>query len=271
MSMARLFDIFPEMVSFATGVVHPFFFLGCFALMISLVGGWAYKQLSDQEKLSTISRKIRLNLLVFRMPSRGMAEILRAQGRVVWHNLEYVSIAALPSLVVVVPVVLALFSFENYFAFKPVSIGDVVAVDVVLVGAPKETPRLVSVSNPEGLILLEKDPLLSRWVFRGKAEGDYTLVFQLGPQTFTKGIVISSHLARVAQTNSFSSWTDWIVGNGEIRLPHELRGIIQSVNVGYQPRQASLALFGWHMDWLSFFLLFSLVFVLFTKRLLHIQ
>ena len=86
----------------------------------------------------------------------------------------------------------------------------------------------------------------------------------------TKRVVVGDTLHKLSVTNRAQSKFDWVYDTGELPLPNPPAGGVSSISVSYRPLLAPVALLGWRMDWLSYFLLVSLAAILIAKKLFAI-
>lgn len=271
MKVLNIFDLILELFSFTTAYVHPFFLLGLFALALSFLGGLIFKRVSNQEKMGVVVNQIWFQLLELRLPNRTMGEFLRAQKQILILNFNYLLLSILPSLIIIIPIVLALVGFENYFSLRAVRPGEVFTVDIILAAAADKRPTLERERIPEALTFIEADPEFSRWVFRANSPGQFSIPFVYQGLPFTKHLVVSRTIERVSPVNGFHNWTAYLYQNNEQPLSPSLKDKLKEVRLNYRPITSPIPIFGWKMDWLSFFMLSSLVFILVTKKMLKIR
>lgn len=264
-------EILPEALAWSTAHVHPFFLLGLFTLVLNLVGALIFKRISDQSRLESLKRQIMALVLKMRLKSRRIGDIMRLQWRILLMNIRYVGITLPPATVIIAVMVLCLYGFEAYFSYEPIRPGQLFSVVVKMSPDAKASPELDETTLPEGIALIEHDARLGRWVFRAVSKGAYEIAYTYDGVKFTKSVVVGRKMAKLNATNVHADWfTTYMYSTGEPHIPSTLTDVIEA-SVDYTPLRSSISLFGWRPEWISFFFIVAIVYLLISRKLFDIN
>lgn len=270
MKILNIFDLIPLMTLPLLPGLHPFFLLGIYALLISLAGGWFFKRISNQTLLESITKTTKIDLMELRLRRNDFLEIVAINIRILLQSLSYLRRSILPSMAIIIPMILCLISFDHYFAYWPVRVGDIFTIRVDGGPITGSLPILDIGGLPRQLSFVEEDPLLHHWILKANAHGIFTVNFLHDNRVLSKKVVVGDTPGKISPTNKPKNVLDWFYDSGEQPLPLAIGGRAFHITVMYRPIVSSIEIFGWQMDWLSFFIVASLVFVLVTKKLWRI-
>ena len=212
-----------------------------------------------------------------RLMARAAAGLFAQQAR-------YLRYAIVPMLWVSIPLSILLAHLQIYYGYQPLRPGQTAVVVVqttdatsappftliVPTGLHVETPSVWAPTRREAAWRIAVDP--------HAAEGDYDLRIASGtagtngPESVTKRIRVTSRaydvIARPAVKPAGRLWDEWLnPGESPLRLSAS-GGVIEAISIRYDA--ASINLFGLQLTWLPLFLLFTMVFMLFGRRFLHV-
>ena len=262
----NIFDLIPAITLPLLSGLHPFFLLGIYALLINLGGGWIFKRVSNQPLLESITKATKIDLMELRLRHNNFLETVAINLRILSQSLSYLRRSLLPSTVIIVPILLCLISLDQYFAYWPVRVGDIFTIRVDGEQNSGGLPILDIGGLPRELSFVEEDPLLHRWVLKANARGIFTVNFLYDDRVFTKTVMVGDRPGKISPTNQPKNVLDWFYDSGEQPLPLAIDGGAFQITVMYRPIVSSVDIFGWRMDWLSFFIVASFAFVLVTKK-----
>lgn len=264
-------EILPEALKWSAAYVHPFFLLGLFTLVLNLVGALLFKRISDQSRLETLKRQIMALVLEMRLRGRCIGDVMRLQWRILLMNIRYVGITLPPATVIIAVMVLCLYGFEAYFSHEPIRPGHLFSVTVRTAPDAKASPELDESALPKGITFIEHDARLNRWVFRAITEGTYDIGFIYEGARFAKRAVVSSSMAKLNVTKAHADWfTSYLYSTGEPPMPEALSDVHEA-SVSYAPLRSSISLIGWRPEWISFFFVVAIVYLLISRKLFDIN
>ena len=232
---------------------------------------WLFGRISDQQRIREVRDRIRGNLLGVRLFRRDVGVVLRLQLRIFADTFRFLRLAAVPMLIMLLPVILIMTQLNLRFAVRPVEAGhSVVVTAVVRESAFLERPLALEVS--EGVVV-ETPPVKVRdtreiaWRVRVATPGVHSLRVQVGGETLVKQIVGGPGWGAVPQRRAGRGLLDALLYPGEPPVP--AGHAIEAVEVGYRPLDLSLA--GMRIDWLVAFLLLSMACGFACRRLLRVE
>ncbi len=268
MKLLDVFDALPLAVSWMGSWTHPFYPLGLLAFGVTLLAGFCFKRFSNQRALAQIRREIGTGYLELILNRGIFGELIRTQGRLLVLNLMYLKNALPAIFVIIVPVIVVLNSFNSFFAYYPLRVGEVFSIKIEGEGAA----GIAVVENeiPDGLRFIENDSLLGRVVFRAMREGEYRVPLVTGDAAFGKTVVVGKGIKKLAAVTRDRGFMDMLYtfNPGD---PEKLPDGVDAVTVDYPHVESSVSFFGWRPGWLSFFIIVSLVPIIFLRKFFDIN
>jgi hypothetical protein len=265
-SLTWLFDV----------ILWPFRSLGPWwsVTIVSLLTGilmlWLFGKVSNQDAIRVVRDKIRGNLIGIRLFGDDIGLLFRLQGRIFRQTLTYLKYAAIPFLVMLIPVILILIQLDLRFAYRPLHEGETTVVSV-RVNDPALIDDGVSLEVPEGLEIETpgvRIPSLGEvaWRVRAKSAGQHRLTIRAGGESVEKDLVVSDRWDNVSRMRS-SGALESIIHPGERPLPSS--GPVTSIAVDYP--EDSLPFFRWDIYWMIPFFILSIAFGFAFRRPLGIE
>lgn len=198
-AVTAIFDVVLWPVSALSGSWQAFY-LGVPGALLGLL---VYRFVSNQDGIERAKDLIKAHLLELRLYKDDFLVTLRAQGKILRHNMSYLGYALLPMAVMIGPFLLMLVQIESRFAFRGLEPGEQALLTVQI---ESETP----VSGLEIELLLppgveRESPALRIdqsgevvWRVRGADAGVHDVTISVGDQSLHKLIVVDQNGTWVA-------------------------------------------------------------------------
>lgn len=241
----------------------------------------AFKWTSNQRAIAEAKRQVLAGLFELRLFQDDPRLMARAAAGLFAQQARYLRYAIVPMLWVSLPLSILLAHLQIYYGYQPLRPGQTTVVVVQTTAAasapplsliaPKglrvETPSVWAPSRRETAWRIAVDPHAT--------EGDYDLRIASGTngtESVTKRIRVTNRaydvIARPAVRPEGRLWDEWL-NPGEPPLRQSASGgAIEAISIRYEA--ASTIFFGLDLTWLPLFLLFTMVFMLFGRRFLHV-
>lgn len=101
-----------------------------------------------------------------------------------------------------------------------------------------------------------------------KKNGFYYLKFKSGGRITTKRVVVSD---KIQPLNKIREAPDWLGILYALEKPlSDESGFIESISVSYEGATLLIPIFGFALDWVSFFVVVFIVFILIIKSLVRV-
>jgi uncharacterized membrane protein (DUF106 family) len=248
-----LFDVFMRPLS-ALGAGWAMMVLSILTGIIMLV---IYRYTSNQKGIRRVKNRIKAHFLELRLFKDDLRITLRAQGRILRHNLTYMRYALMPMMVMIVPVLLLLVQMHAWFAFRPLEPGEKTLVTAHLTEWDDNTARSLALETPEGVTaetpgVCVPDRQEVVWRVRADAAGTHKLTISYGDQRFDANLVVGATMART---------------DGGRALPKG--SVPSSIDIDYIP--TSVPFFIWKVNWLLLFFILSIAFGFLTKGFFGVE
>ena len=234
--------------------------------VISIVVGigmlWVFGKTSNQVSMKAVKRKVYASLLELRVFADEPAVTWRAQKSLFTANFRYMGLALRPALVMLVPVALLLIHMEAFYGRAPLPLGREAVVTMAVNGAgvtdaELKTPAAVAVETPPVHITEQRQ---ISWRIRPASAGTAQLQFTVGGQPVTKTIATGDGRGFVPG-RAVSGALAAVWDPDEKRIPS---AAVEWIDVRYP--EASIEIFGLHLNWLLWFILVSMAAALLLKK-----
>lgn len=236
--------------------LHPLVGLTVVSLISAVLMLFGYKATSNQEGLDETKRQIAAGLFEIRLFNDDLRAILRAQGRILRHNLEYMRLNLVPMLWMIVPFVLVVAQLQFHYGYRGLQAGEPVVVTAEVAGADPggvelEVPDGVRIDAPRVAVAAGEQ---ASWRLVPEQEGVHELTFRIDGGSYTKRLVVSSDVLRRAPERFAPDFLEQLIFPAEAPLPEE--SPIQRIRVTYADREVGIA--GWDSHWLVAFLILTI-------------
>jgi hypothetical protein len=156
---------------------------------------------SDQDGIETAKDKIKAHLMELRLYKDDFGVTMRAQGKILRHNLTYLRHALVPMAVMIGPFVLMLIQVESRFALRSLVSGEATTLTVAVDGDEQVSALATALRVPDGLAR-ETPPLRIDetgeivWRIRARGPGEYELGIRVGEAELAKRVVVAGEGAK---------------------------------------------------------------------------
>ncbi len=246
-----------------TGPSAPAVSLTVLSVLVGLGMLWVFRKTSNQTRIRAVKKKVYAYLLEMRVYGDDPAATWRAQKSLMSANLRYMGLALRPALWMVVPVGILLIHMEAFYGRAPLEPGHPVVVTAALRNgasgpAPElQAPRGVIISAPP-VRVLDENQVSWRIVPQTAASGE--LRFEINGHSIAKEIVAGGGQRFIPGRRVQSAW-EALWHPDEPRIP---TADLEWVDIAYP--EASIPLFGFHINWLVWFLVVSMLAALLLKK-----
>jgi len=225
---------------------------------------------SNQRAIHDAKDRLKAHLLAVRLFQDQIPVVLASYGRILKGTAQYLKLAFIPLLYVIVPLTLLIAQLDRYLGFIPVETGQTFLLKVHT--ADPASLSEVSLQLPPELATTAAPvhaPAENEvaWRLMAEKDGNYEVNVAAGGQVFSKQAVVSSGVARVSPVRLRGRFWQRMLVSGEPALPDSAP--IQSIEVSYPARGIRFAWLDWNWIWLFFVL--SLVAGFFFKSVLGIE
>lgn len=263
-----------EILIFPFKSFHPLVSLIWLSLLTGIFILIIYKYASNQAGIRRVKDKIKAHLMEVRYYKDDLRIILRAQGKILRHNLTYMKYALKPLAVMIIPIIMLLAQMNLWYGYTPLKEGDSVFVAVKLTGEMGDPMPNISLNLPEGLKSEGqpfKDTFKREFDWRIKVEktGNYTLRFASSSETVEKELLAASEekLTRISPKRFDRNILQELLYPGEEPLPKN--SPIKSIEIKYQPK--SIPIFGWDIHWIIYYFVLAIAFGFALKGLFKVE
>jgi len=253
----------------------PFIGFAFVAIITGFLSVVIFKFVSDQKALKEFMNQIKIRFAEIILYRDDMRQILIAQKEILKYNLFYVIKTIKPAVPIMAIVLLTLSQINIRYSFSPVLPGEAFTVKATLADNPGvEQEDEVTLFLPFGFESVSPafhstETSQIEWKIRGTKTGEFDFSFRTGAKTFTKKVLIggpigpfSPHLGRVG-------FVERMFNPLERLLPADAP--IKAIDIGYKPRSFDMGFFGLHLHWLAAFLIISIAFGLFCRKLFKVS
>jgi hypothetical protein len=260
------------MTSFFTFILRPFEAGNAYGglIFISIITGavmlFLFKLTSNQEAMKEVKTRISAYFLEMRLYKEDVSTVVGSQRRILMANMNYMRLALVPAVVMIVPVILIMIQLNLRYARTGLEPGATAmvkvkveeGVDVVQQGIQLGVSRGLEKASPAVRIasLGETD-----WKIRLTDPGVHDLKLSNGAGEITLPIFGTRRLVPIFSIFKKASLLESIFNPGAPRIPDAMQ--IESIEVVY-PSMA----FGWgfiELSWLWSFLIISMAFGVILK------
>lgn len=240
------------------GNAHPLVSLVPLSIFVGILMLWVFKLTSNQKAIERAKKKMQAYLLELRLYGDDPALIFKTQGRLLASNMRYLGLMFKPALILTVPMVLLLVHLDAVYGIGPLKPGETVIVTVQTAGrlaataaAPRlDAPDTVAIDTPA--VRAFSDGQFS-WRLKGIGESAGLLQFDWDGRKWTKEIVAGNALSYVSHRRTADFWETFLyAGEDRIDTPD-----ISWINISYPAAEIETG--GFHLHWLIWFLLISIV------------
>ena len=226
-----------------------------------------FKKTSNQPRLEAVKRQIHACLFELRLFSDDLPAILRAQGEILRHNLRYLGLSAVPMLVMLVPLVLAVAQLQFHYGYRGLRPADEFLFKVQLKEGHADARPQAALHAPSGLAVVTPPVWIPSerelaWRLRAEQWGDYALTLELDGREYRKTAQVSRLVRRRSPVRLEPSFVNQLLYPAEEPLPSD--SSLSAITVGYP--ETDVSVFGWSVNWLVLFMVLSVAFAFALRK-----
>jgi len=265
--LTKLFDLLLALfVSFP-----PVVGLIWISVLTAVIMLMVYRHISNQEKIKQTKDRIKAHFLEVRLFKDDIRVILAAQWKILLNNLKYMSLALKPMLFMLPAIILILIQLEGRYAHRPLHPGETTIIAVHLEEDPTKGNAL-EIELPEGLALESPALRISKtrevnWRIRAEKKGRYELKFKLKEEAFLRNLFVADENLPIARQVKKNTIIEQIFQPFE--RPLDKSGAVRSIEIQYP--EADIRFFGWSLNWLVGFFVFSIIFGFAMKGVFKVE
>jgi hypothetical protein len=226
---------------------------------------WVFGKTSNQTRMTEVKRRVQAGLLELRVFVDEPAISLRAQRGLIAANLNYLALALRPALWMALPVGLLLIHLEAFYERAPLPLAEPAIVTMRMTAdwipsAPPPvlvTPSNVATLGPPVRVAASREV---SWRILPYSPVSERLIFRYNGQEVAKWIEAGDRQRYVTGRRMRSRWGT-ILSPGESRMRSDFA---EWIEIHYPT--ADLRVFGFHVNWLAWFLIVSMAAALLLKK-----
>jgi hypothetical protein len=239
--------------------------LTIFSAVAGMVLLWVFRKTSNQNRIRTAKRLVQAHLLELRVFRDEPSVMWRAQKSLFLVNLRYAGLMLVPALWMGLPFAILLIHLDAFYGRAPMVVGADSILTIQMrspLNAAAPAPRLVTpagvkAESPAVRVLAEQQV---SWRIRSQAAVSDDLQITVNGDSITKRIEAGGG-PRFVPGRSVSSALDAVWYPDESRVPSQS---VEWVDIRYP--EARVQIFGFHMHWLLWFTLISMISALMLKK-----
>lgn len=225
---------------------------------------------SNQPRIRQVKSTMRAALFEIRLFNDDLGAIFRALREILWNNLIYLRLSAVPLLWAALPLAILTLQLQSFYGYAGLEPGEQALVKVRLAegwrgrgapadpGATLEAPPGVRIETPALWIPSTREV---SWRIRAERPGEYDLHVLVDGRPVTKRVRVSSSIGRRSPVRA-GGLVNRLLHPAEPPLP--AGSLVESIAVTY--RDGAIGVFGWEAHWALVFLASTMAFALALKR-----
>lgn len=254
-ALTRLFDaVLAPAVRFA-----PLTTLAVVSALTGVAMLWVVKRTSNQQGMAAAKRAIQAALFEIRLFNDNPAAVLRALGRVLWHNARYLGYSLVPLAWAALPLLLVVAQLQAFYGYEGLAPGAPAVVTATLRNAQHARDAAAFELGVPDDIRLETPAVMLPgagevvWRIVPRAAGRYELMVRAGGEAVSKTLLVSTEAGRRSPFR-VSALVDQLLYPSE--SPLSAHGDVVEIAVPYG--NAAVAILGWRLHWTIVYLLLSM-------------
>ena len=251
-------------------MARPWILVSGISVIVGLVMVFVFRYTSNQKAIGRAKDRLKAHLLAVRLFQDQLPVVVRAYWRIIVGTGTYLRLAFTPFLITIIPIVFLIVQLDRYFGWLPIQPQQPFLVEVQtdksagLADIQLQLPSEVAVSAPA--VHIPKEGKIV-WRLQADRPGEYNIDFVTGEQRASKQVVVSRQISRVSPVRLRDNLWERMLSSGEASLSPDAH--LQSISVGYAPRDISFA--GWQWNWIVLFFVLSSIAGFFFKTVFRIQ
>ena len=232
---------------------------------------WIFGKVSDQQTIKDIRERIRGNLIGVRLFQSDIRVVIQLQRYIFGDTLQYMKLALIPMIVLIIPVLIIMTQLNLRFAVRPMEPGQTALVKA-FVRDPSVLEKYVSLETASGLTVETPGVRIPStrevaWRVRADVAGMHQVVVHVGEETIAARLVSGNRWDKVVQRRTGRGVWDTLLYPGEDPIP--LTHSVEAIEIVYP--QLELRAFGFTIHWLVAFFIISIAAGFACKDMLGVE
>ena len=221
------------------------------SLIVSVIVVIITKYTTDQSLMKKLKEDLKEHQKQIKESKNDPTKMLDIQKKAMELNMKYMMHSLKPTLITFIPIIIIFGWMSGTFAFESIKPLQEFSITVLF---EKNTRGNVELVAPNGITVLNgnvkkiEDDKAS-WTLKGD-EGEYGLEFSYNGEKQEKNVLITN-------TEKY------------IESKKKTNGVIRMIQIDYKPKKI-LNLFGWKIGWLGTYILSSIIFTMFLRKVLKV-
>jgi hypothetical protein len=237
--------------------IHAMWGLAAVSAVTGVAMAWVFAKVTNQRKIREVKDRMKAHLLEMWIFRDNMRVVAKAQGQVAWAAARYAACSMRGLAVILVPVALVMIQLQARYGYEPLKAGESSVVTIRLKEATPLDRMNVELEPSAGLVVetpAMRIPEMREVSFRVKAAapGEHEIGVVLAGERVQKSVSVGTAGCAISPMRA-SLGADRVFHPVERSLPARA---IESVEVGYRPRE--LSWWGMEFHWLWAFCIVSL-------------
>lgn len=237
----------------------------------------AFRYTSNQAALKRVADRTRANMLGMKLFKDDLGvtlacarELFKATGLRLAHSIP-------PMLVMIVPFVLILAHLSVWYQFRPLRIGEQVAVELRVLPSAWDSAQTAKLTAPTGWEIApgpHRDAARKAltWQVRARQPGVAKLAWRIGDETIEKTVSASDRrLATLPASTLRPGPNFWDAVFYPAEPAFSRTGPVQEIRIWPIEPDRSTPIFGWDIPWWGTFLIVSMLAALAAKPFVKVQ
>ncbi|MBN2447257.1 MAG: hypothetical protein JXO22_11050 [Phycisphaerae bacterium] len=245
------------------------FWVLCQLLGIAMLLIWRYT--SNQDAIGAARDKITANLLATRLFKDNLAVTFRAQRQILWQSGKVLGYSIKPTLIMLVPFVLAMVQVGLRYEHRPASVGETVRVQATVKDGVDITDQSLRLELPAGVKMAAMPCRIEAlrtidWRLMPEQAGVLKLRLDGGDSGVEMPLHVDNGFTRIGSRRGGGFW-DRLLYSDQPGIPASCA--FDKIQVFYPTR--STPIFGVDVHWLISLLVLSIIFAFIYKPLLNVR
>ncbi|MEW5803709.1 MAG: hypothetical protein AB1847_16570 [bacterium] len=264
---------FLDLVAMPFQSLEPFWGFMAICFVMGTIVVIIFKYVSNQKKIKAVKNQIKIHFLEIRIYKDDFREVLKAQKEILKNNFRYIAYNTQGAVPVILLFLVTLSQINLRYGYDPIMPGEPFDVKVTYgQNADRRPDPLLTL--PEGFEALTPALRLGgenevSWQLRASEAGKYRIGIQTCDENYTKEIVIGKISDPFCPELIRQGFWASFVNAAEPALPK--KGLLESIEIGYQPKHFKCILFGWNMHWLLVLPILAISFGLVVRKVLKVD
>jgi len=273
LTILHLMGTFLDLIAMPFRNAEPFWGFMAICMVVTTIVVIIFKYLTNQKEIKVVKDRIKLHFMEIRIYKDDLREVLKAQKEILKNNFWYVIYNIQGAIPIGIVFLLALSQINLRYGYTPILPGETFDVKVIYAkdADRKPEPKLILPEGVESVtpaLHLGGEDEVS-WQLRASEAGNYKIGFTACDQEYTKEIIIGKISSPFGPQILRSGFLAALLNSAEPAIPE--KALLESIEIGYQPKHFKCIFFGWNMHWLLVLPILTISFGLVMRKILKVD